>query len=83
MKINISKQWLESRAHLEEGMEIGAGSPQVNIYDAWFDEVLRIAFLMEWPRATIESIDKDAWKSYFDEGETPAQAWREELEAAL
>lgn len=27
MKFNIPKDWIESRAHLEEGHEIGAGSP--------------------------------------------------------
>src|SRR6266446_2769866 len=28
MKIEITKEWLLSRAHLEEGLEIGAGSPR-------------------------------------------------------
>jgi len=27
MKFNISKEWLLKRAHLEEGLEIGAGGP--------------------------------------------------------
>ena len=27
MNLDVSKSWMESRAHLEEGCEIGAGSP--------------------------------------------------------
>lgn len=52
-------------------------------YEAWFDEVKRIAWLMNWPPPAIASIDKNAWEEYFADGSTPAEAWKEELNAAL
>lgn len=48
-------------------------------YDAWLDEVKRIARLMGFVPNAIATIDKEAWKDYLDEGETPASAWLEEL----
>lgn len=51
-------------------------------YEQWFDEALRIARLLGWQAKAIASIDREAWREYFDEGHTPAQAWAEEYDAA-
>lgn len=51
-------------------------------YDEWFCEVQRIAKLMEWTPTAIASIDKQAWKTYFYDRNSPAQAWLEEFDSA-
>lgn len=52
---------------------------KLSAYDAWFEEVKRIARLMHFSKSSTATIDKDAWKEYYDAGHTPAEAWREEL----
>lgn len=81
MRLNISKEWLESRIHLEDGLEIGAGCPP-DAFSMWFDEVIRIARLLGWKQTAIDSIDREAWRLYFDDGDSPAEAWRQEYESA-
>lgn len=52
-------------------------------YAAWFNEVLRFAKeKLDWSPRALASIDAEAWKEYFDEGLTPAEAWQEEYDAA-
>lgn len=84
MKLDISKEWLERRAALEAGHEIGAGSPPVPCYEAWFAEVKRFAKEeLKWSEKALASIeDAEGWREYYDDGLTPAEAWQEEYEAA-
>jgi hypothetical protein len=58
-------------------------SAQAPRYDAWFDEVMRFAKEeLNWSAKAIASIDRVAWREYFDEGLTPKEAWQEEYDAA-
>lgn len=49
-------------------------------FEDWFNEVKELArIFLQWPPKTIELMDKDAWKDFYDDGYTPVQAWEEEL----
>lgn len=77
MKMEISKEWLLKNISDDEPGCIG-----IEAYDAWFSEVIKIAVLLGWMPKAIESIDKEAWKSYFNDGYTPSTAWDEEYDSA-
>lgn len=61
---------------------ISGSLPLSSQYDVWFSEVHRIAALMGWTEIAMQSIDKMAWREYFDEKYTPAEAWMEEFDSA-
>lgn len=83
MKFSISKEWLISRAHLEEGCEIGAGSLHEAGYAAWWIEVKARGKELGWSNEALASLDEAAWREhYFAAGMTPTEAWRAEYEAA-
>jgi len=52
MKFNISKEWLLKRAHLEEGLEIGAGGPI---------ESLTSSRMIDWSWFPIKEMYKRNW----------------------
>src|SRR6266478_6254896 len=52
MKISISKEWLLERAHLEEGLEIGAGGPL---------EYQKPVSAIEWSHFPIKEMYKRNW----------------------
>ena len=57
--------------------------PEAQCYEAWFAEVVRFAKdKFQWSDKAIASIDRVAWREYFDEGITPEEAWWEEYQAA-
>lgn len=47
-------------------------------YAAWIDEAKRILSMLGWKKAALDTLDAAAWKEYYTEGKTPAQAVREE-----
>lgn len=83
MKIHITKEWLLKMVAKGEG-EIGAGwSPtESECFDAWFLELTAIMRLNGFSKSSIETVDKEAFRFYFDDQYTPAGALDEDLSNA-
>ena len=52
-------------------------------FEEWFKEVKRIAWCdFYYTLEAVDSFDPDAWRLFYDEGETPGQAIIEDLSNA-
>lgn len=61
----------------------GQQPAQICGFIPWMREVKIVASLLGWTEVAINSIDQAAWKeAYYDQGYSPAEAWREEYESA-
>jgi len=69
MKFNISKEWLLKRAHLEEGLEIGAGGPIES----------QAARTIDWSLFPVKEMYKRSWFEGFTGSLTAATAEAETL----
>lgn len=82
------EQWqeeLNGETSLESIREIqmdALNSPLLK-YEAWFYELIRIAKLNGFSTYAISTFDKEAWKSYFDDGKSPAEALAEDCDAGI
>ncbi len=70
MKIGISKEWLLKRAHLEEGLEIGAGGP--------FEDPMA-SLSIDWSRFPVKEMYKRNWFEGFTGSLSAATAEAETL----
>ncbi len=92
MKFNISKEWCEKAAKLEEGcasVEAGCGPMLPLTREQWLAEVRRLLvekYALKWPEKEIaEYAEGIACQSYDDPDwrETPDDAIREEFQAGM
>jgi HTH-type transcriptional regulator/antitoxin HigA len=71
MKISISKEWLLKRAHLEEGLEIGAGGPLL--------ESGKGSSAIDWSQFPVKEMYKRNWFEGFTGSLAAATSQREYL----
>lgn len=80
MKFDITKEWFLENLRDDEPGCIGLSEEQC--YDLWFSEVIHMAIFLGWSKEAISTIDKTAWREYFDDGHTAESAWEEEYNSA-
>lgn len=82
LNINLSSAIVSKFNEVSDRMKCAVKIEPEGDYDEWFRELRRIAFLNGFSPDSIETFDKEAWRSYFGDGNTPAQALFEEISCA-